>query len=446
MPNPDPFGSFDFEQLRKMLQQMGLGDADQLNLEELLAQVARMQQSGQGLMFGMTNADRDPEAAWRTTLTAAKQLASEAGADPELRAEEKAAVVDAERLAQAWLSPQTTFTETGRPARAITRSAWLDETGDGWRAVIEPIIDGLAEALKRGTVDDAGGELEPMGRLLAPMMKQSASLIYRDRLKRELARVAGDILTGTEIGFNLLSSPGVVIIPANVARFTQDLDASERDVTLFLLLREAARQRLFHHVAWLSPQLSALLGHFAREITIDFDAIASQFQPENLQNLSIEDVVAVGESVRGSFFQPASTPTQIEILQRLEVLLALVEGWVDHVVGRATAPWMPNAPQLEEVLHRRRASATPVTSVFAELLGLDLRPRLVRDAKNLWAAVEHHRGAEGRDAVWRHPDLLPTAGHLADPLSFAAGEARPDEPVEDEMDAELRRLLEGPGA
>ena len=446
MPNPDPFGSFDFEQLRKMLQQMGLGDADQLNLEELLAQVARMQQSGQGLMFGMTNADRDPEAAWRTTLTAAKQLASEAGADPELRPEERAAVIDAERLAQAWLSPQTTFPETGRPARAITRSAWLDETGDGWRAVIEPIIDGLAEALKRGTVDDAGGELEPMGKLLAPMMKQSASLIYRDRLKRELARVAGDILTGTEIGFNLLSSPGVVIIPANVAHFTQDLDASERDVTLFLLLREAARQRLFNHVAWLSPQLSALLGHFAREITIDFDAIASQFQPENLQNLSIEDVVAVGESVRGSFFQPASTPTQIEILQRLEVLLALVEGWVDHVVGRATAPWMPNAPQLEEVLHRRRASATPVTSVFAELLGLDLRPRLVRDAKNLWAAVEHHRGAEGRDAVWRHPDLLPTAGHLADPLSFAAGESRSDERVEDDMDAELRRLLEGPGA
>lgn len=445
MSNPDPFGSFDFEQLRKMLQQMGLGDADQLNLEELLAQVARMQQSGGGVMFGMTNADRDPDAAWRTTLTAAKQLASEAGADPELRPEEKTAVTDAERLAQAWLTPQTAFAETGRPARAITRSAWLDETGDGWRAVIEPIIDGLAEALKRGTVDDAGGELEPMGRFLAPMMKQSASLIYRDRLKRELAKVAGDILTGTEIGFNLLASPGVVLIPVNVAHFTQDLDASERDVTLFLLLREAARQRLFHHVAWLSPQLSALLGHFAREITIDFEAIASQFQPENLQNLSIEDVVAVGESVRGSFFQPASTPTQVEILQRLEVLLALVEGWVDHVVGRATAPWMPNAPQLEEVLHRRRASATPVTSVFSELLGLDLRPRLVRDAKNLWAAVEHHRGLEGRDAVWGHPDLLPTAAHLADPLSYAVG-GLPAEPVEDELDAELRKLLEGPGA
>ena len=212
-------------------------------------------------------------------------------------------------------------------------------------------------------------------------------------------------------------------------------------MTLFLLLREAARQRLFHSVGWLSPQISALLGHYAREIEIDFDAIASQLQPDNLENLSIEQVVAVGEQVRGSFFQPASTPTQVEILERLEVLLALVEGWVDHVVGRATSAWMPNAPQLEEVVHRRRASNTPVGSVLAELLGLDLRPRLVRDAKNLWAAVEHHRGMAGRDAVWGHPDLLPTAAHLADPLSFTSTES-PAAPADDDLDAELRKLLD----
>lgn len=444
MSSPSPFGPFDFEQLRRMLEQMGLGDPEHLDLEQLMAQLQGLQQSGGGFMFGITNADRDPEAAWRTTLTAAKQLAAQSGADPQLTADEKSAVVDAERLAESWLSPHTAFTETGRPARAITRAAWLDETGDGWRAIIEPIIDGLAEALKRGTAE--GGEPDPMTQMLAPMMRTSASLIYRDRLKRELAQVAGDILTGTEIGFNLLGSHDVVLIPANVAQFTRDLDASDRDVTLYLLLREAARQRLFHHVAWLSPQLSALLAHYAREITIDFEAIAGQFQPENLQNLSIEDVVAVGEKVRGSFFQPARTPTQLEILARLEVLLALVEGWVDHVVTRATARWMPNAAQLEEIVQRRRASATPVVGVFSELLGLDLRPRLVRDARNLWAAVEHHRGADGRDAVWGHPDLLPTAAQLADPLSFASDTAQLPSDGEDEMDAELRRLLEGPGA
>lgn len=439
MTNQNPSGPFDFDAIRKMLEQLGLGGTDNLDFEQMLAQVAKMQQSG--FTFGMTNADRDPDAAWRTTITAAKHLVASSHADPELRDEERTAIRDAERLAQSWLTPATSFPETGRPARGIGRAAWLDETSAGWRGIIEPIIEGLADALERGGLPEGGdAELQGMQQMFAPMMRTAASLIYRDRLKRDLAELSADVLTGTEVGVNLLGTTDVVVIPANVAQFTRDLDASEADVTLFLLLREAARQRLFHSVGWLSPQLQALLGHFAREITIDFESIANQFQPENLEGLSMEDIVNVGESVRGSFFRPASTPTQVEILERLEVLLALVEGWVDHVVARATAPWMPNAPQLEEVMHRRRASASPVTGVFASLIGLELRPRLVRDAKNLWAAVEHERGLAERDAVWGHPDLLPSAADLSDPLAFASGKAA-TEPVEDELDAELRKLL-----
>lgn len=436
MTSNNPFGPFDFEQLKKMLEQLGLGDADQLNLEDLMAQVSKMSQGP--MTFGMTGADMDPEAAWRTTLTAAKAIVAEAG-DPALLPEQASMVVDAERLAQSWLNQATTFAESGRPARALTRTAWLDETGDGWRATIEPIIEGLADALQRGTNVEADDDLAPMAQMMAPMLRHSASLMYRDRLKRELAKVAGDIVTGTEIGFTLLRTNDVVLLPSNVEAITRNLDIPERDVLLFLLLREAARQRLFHSVGWLSPQLSALLAHFAREITIDFEAIAGQFRPEEMQGLSIEDVMNVGESVRGSFFRPTRTPTQVEILARLEVLLALVEGWVDHVVSLATTTWMPNAGQLEEIIGRRRASASPVNSVLAELLGLDLRPRLVRDARNLWAAVDHSRGASGRDEVWGHPDLLPTADDLADPLAFAGGSAQLV--VEDDLDAELRKLL-----
>ena len=140
-----------------------------------------------------------------------------------------------------------------------------------------------------------------------------------------------------------------------------------------------------------------------------------------------------------SFFRPASTETQLEILERLGVMLALVEGWVDHVVQRTMDKWMPHAPQLIEVLRRRRAAETPVRCVLRELIGLELAPRLVRDADNLWAAVEHERGLEGRDAVWMHPDLMPTAKDLADPLAFVA---RSQEPQTDDLDDELRRLLD----
>ncbi|MDF1486788.1 zinc-dependent metalloprotease [Tessaracoccus caeni] len=433
-----PQGPFDFEQLRRMLEQMGFTVGGDLNLPDLMAQFGKMAGPGMGV-FGMTNADRDPDAAWLTTITAAKQLTSEQAPDPALTKQERDVLVDAERLAQSWLDEHTTMPPTYRVARAVTRTEWLDESSPSWRRIVEPIIEGLGDALEREASPGLDPQ-DPMGAMLAPLMRQSASLMYRDRLKRELSRVACDTLTGTEVGFNILPSPDVVLLPSNLAQFTQDLDASESDVVLYLTVREALRQRLFNHVGWLSPQIQALLAHFAREITIDLEAITEQFDPSRFESMSIEDVIAVGEQVRGSFFKPASTPEQMEILERLEVLLTLVEGWVDHVTARVTAKWMPSAAQLQELVRRRRAAGSPVRSVLQELIGLTLRPRLVRDAENLWAAIEHDRGVDGRDAVWQHPDLIPSASHLADPLSFLSEDA--GAPVEDDFDAELRKLLD----
>ncbi|MPN15521.1 hypothetical protein SDC9_162855 [bioreactor metagenome] len=71
----------------------------------------------------------------------------------------------------------------------------------------------------------------------------------------------------------------------------------------------------------------------------------------------------------------------------------------------------------------------------------------MRDAANLWAALREARDVAGRDALWSHPDNLPTAAGLDDPLGFVAGEVdqhevRPDEePEAYDLDAELERLL-----
>jgi uncharacterized protein (DUF2342 family) len=85
---------------------------------------------------------------------------------------------------------------------------------------------------------------------------------------------------------------------------------------------------------------------------------------------------------------------------------------------------MPAAVQLAETVRRRRAAGGPAEQTFATLVGLQLRPRRLRDAANLWAAVRDARGVEGRDELWSHPDLLPSATDLDDPIGFAqhAGE------------------------
>ena len=65
----------------------------------------------------------------------------------------------------------------------------------------------------------------------------------------------------------------------------------------------------------------------------------------------------------------------------------------------------------------------------------------MRDAANLWAALRDARGADGRDAVWSHPDLVPTSADLDDPLGFVAAENR-SETGDADFDAALAELLD----
>ena len=43
---------------------------------------------------------------------------------------------------------------------------------------------------------------------------------------------------------------------------------------------------------------------------------------------------------------------------------------------------------------------------------------MLREATDLWSGVTLARGADGRDALWAHPDLLPTSDDLEDPDAF----------------------------
>lgn len=427
-------GGFNFDELREMLERLGkMASGESFNLDALLKRLEGFASQG---FIGFAS-EQNPDASWLTTITAAKHATTEAAPDPAVSAEQRQAVNEADRLAQSWLDEFTVFTASGLPARALTRVEWLEDTSSGWRSVVEPIIVGHGEALSRNA--DTGDEDAPdLKAMMAPIMRQSATLMYRNRLKDALSKVALDTLTGTEIGFSLSASAHPVILPANVSSFTSDLDASDTDLLLVLMLREAARQRLFHNVGWLAPQLIALLSHYAREITIDLDAIAQRYSPENVESLTMEDLSKLSEEVEVSFFRPASTPEQIAVLERIGVLLSLVEGWVDHVTARTMEKWMPHAPQLAEVLRRRRAAGSPVRVVLRELIGLEYPAANMLAAERLWAVIEHERGISGRDDVWSHPDLIPGTKHLDDPHSYLSVDPKPD----DELDEELRKLLD----
>ena len=353
--------------------------------------------------------------------------------------EETREVAEAGRLADLWLDPTTTLPASGAEQAAWTRLGWLSSTLQSWRQLVDPIAGrvtaAMGEALEKGLSSEAlppeiAGLLGNAGpNPLAGVMQQIGGLVFGAQVGQALGTLAGEVLGTTEVGIPLGKS---ALLPLNVASFADGLGVPLDEVRLYLALREAAHQRLFAHEPWLKAHLFDAVDAYARGIDVDLGAIEQaigSFDPSNPE--------AIQEALTSGLFEQEPTAAQQVALNRLENALALVEGWVDLVVDTAATGTLPHAVQLRETVRRRRASGGPAEQTFATLVGLQLRPRRLREAAEMWQLLTERRGIDGRDAIWSHPDLLP---ELDDPGSWlGAVEQAVGDPATD-WDAGLRAL------
>ena len=345
----------------------------------------------------------------------AKQLAVSTlnGENQPVDPAERAAIAEAIRLADLWLDEVTELPSGVRSVESWTRLDWLDRTLPVWSSLCDPVASRVVAAMSSAIPAE---QLQAMGggNPLAGIMNQVGGLMFGAQVGQGLGALAREVVAATDVGIPLGPDGVAALVPENVSAFGEGLERPADEVRLYLALREAAHQRLFGHVPWLRQRLLDAVESYARGITVDMSAIERAMgevdptNPESVQN-----------ALSGGLFEPETTPEQQTALRRLETLLALVEGWVDAVVAAAAGERMPGAEALREASRRRRATGGPAEQTFATLVGLELRPRRLREAAALWWSVTEKHGIAGRDAIWAHPDLLPTADDLDDPLGFA---------------------------
>ena len=370
---------------------------------------------------------------WDLAQQLGRQTISQSG-DRSVAEADRRAVEEAVRLAELWLDPVTAFPAGTSGALAWSRAEWLEGTLAVWRQLVEPVATHVVEA----SASAVPAEMQSMAGPLLGVMRQMGGAMFGAQVGQALGQLAAEVVGSTDIGLPLVASGRAVLLPANVAAYGEGLGVPADQVRLDLALREAAHHRLFAHVPWLRSRLLAAVEDYARGITVD----SSRLQ-DAMSGIDPQNPEALQDALQSGLFEPEDTPEQKAALQRLETLLALVEGWVDVVVEAASSNTLPSAVALQETARRRRASGGPAEATFATLVGLELRPRRLRDAAALWARLTEARGIDGRDAVWGHPDLLPTAEDLDDPEAFISravfdlsglddiGEAPPEPPLPD---------------
>lgn len=351
---------------------------------------------------------------------------------------QRAELEQAFHIAALWLDDVINVAELTVEPRLMTRKEWVSATMPLWSQLSEPVATSISDSLTNVLTEQAPEELKGMLAGASQMMRSLGGTLFAMQLGQVVGQLASEVVSGGDIGIPLFGDQQAALLPQNVAEFGEGLDVPADQVQIYLAVRELAHARLFRHSRWLRLHMISSITDFAHGITIDterLESLAEGFDPSNPEEL--RDAM-----VNGSLIPPKSD-AQLAALGRLETMLALVEGWVDVVTLEATSR-LPRADAINETVKRRRASGGPAESAFATLVGLELRPRRLREAAAMWQAVTDAVGNEARDALWAHPDILPTSADLDDPQSLVTrltSTAKGDPPVLDDVDQALADLL-----
>ncbi|GFG50569.1 zinc-dependent metalloprotease [Mycolicibacterium agri] len=343
----------------------------------------------------------------------ARQLASSSiGFVAPIPESTSSAIADAVRLAETWLDGATAIPAGTTKAVAWTPTDWIDNTLGTWKRLCDPVAEQISTVWASALPEEAKSMAGP----LLSMMTQMGGMAFGSQLGQALGKLSREVLTSTDIGLPLGPKGVAALLPEAIESLAEGLEQPRSEVITFLAAREAAHHRLFSHVPWLASQLLNAVESFARGMKIDMSGIeefAAGFNPA-----SLTDPSQMEQLLNQGIFEPKATPEQTAALERLETLLALIEGWVQTVVAEALGERIPGTSALSEMLRRRRATGGPAEQTFATLVGLELRPRKMREAAELWEKLTQAAGMDARDRVWQHPDLLPDSDDLDEPAAF----------------------------
>ena len=414
------------EQLKAQFEQLGINPVGFVNPFTSLFPGSANTSPG-----GKDNGGKEEVLSISTARETAKKFVTAQGLKP-IGTKELAVVASAFEISEIWLNEALSFPATNKAPNSATRSDWVDQTISGWHKTIEPLAAGLSSAISNlldqamNTQAGESTEGQPPIEMITMMLRSFIGTMIATQLGQSIGTLAASVTGAHDVGLALLDPAHPVVIPENIENWADELEIPKSEVFIFHALREGAVARLFANNPWLVSYMQSAIVEYGKGIHIDIEAIQRQAQTafESMSDGAM-DQEAMNFALDSGIFTPEESPAQKIALAKLETVFALIDGWTDEVTALAAGDRLPAIEQLRETLRRRRAAASPAQQLFSSMLGLEVSPKLTREASAFWKKIREVKSIAQRDQIWS--GLLPTAEDLVDPEKFLASTSIPDD-------------------
>ena len=287
------------------------------------------------------------------------------------------------------------------PSLGDTEASIVDRRG--WASANIAALAYLAEPLADKLASDAGSPLQPLGPALLGM-QMGATIGFS----------AQTVLGQFDLGLPTDPPTGPTFVVPNIEGFARESGLDARETRLWVALHEVT-----HHAAFAVPWLREhvlMLGHkFVEGLEFDHEGIEKRIEalqdPEALQAMMSEPTGLAGL---------LSPDDDGEAIGRMRGILAVVEGYAEHLVRKTAGKMIPSAGRLRAAIDDRRTEASQGEQLLHQAVALDLRHSDYRRGDEFCAEVERRWGEDALDRIWEGPEMVPTEKDLTDPVGWAA--------------------------
>jgi len=283
----------------------------------------------------------------------------------------------------------------------ISRREWVSTNIDAMRALLDPVLE------------RAGKSLGP----LRPAMEIGAGLVLSSEVGVVVGYLAQRVLGQYELV--LLDEavedrpPRLLFVLPNLSQAVHAFGAEEKEFMTWVTLHEVTHAVQFSGVPWLHGHLAGLVRELLASAELRIDT------PRKLRLPSSEELRRIGRALRsGDLVSIVTTKAERETLDRVQAVMAVIEGHAEHVMDAVAPDLLPSLPKLREALDRRRRSQSGLSRLVARLLGLDLKLRQYEQGKYFCDAIVRERGPAALRLVFNGPEALPTLAELRDPQQW----------------------------
>jgi coenzyme F420 biosynthesis associated uncharacterized protein len=329
------------------------------------------------------------------------------------------------------------------PVAVVDRPGWIRANVSGFRVVLEPLAERLAE--RSNSVPAAGSVIGTIGSRATGMQ---AGLILAYLSSRVLgqyelflppgeggasangvngngsANGAGINGTGVNgagangagadtVGANSAGVGRLTLVAPNIVMVERELGVDPHDFRRWVCLHEETHRVQFTSVPWLRGYVQGMMTEFLLASDLDAGAILDRMRSA---------ASAVAGAVRGgeteSLIEAMQTPAQRELLDKLTAVMTLVEGHGDYVMDAVGPRVVPTVEDIREKFSHRRGSAGRLEQIFRRLLGIDLKMKQYEQGSRFVSEVVEEAGMAGFNKVWTSPETLPTRTELANPREW----------------------------